>query len=69
MQTATISSSSCCGTVCLVRPQRCNGQLGDGTQFTQRLAPTLVSGGLAFTSLTAGDNYTCGLTSAGAAYC
>ena len=45
------------------------GQLGDGTEDTDRLIPTAVSGGLKFTSIDAGDNATCALTSAGAAYC
>src|SRR5450759_2505295 len=45
-----------------------NGQLGDGTA-TQRNVPTAVSGGLTFASIVAGTFHTCGLTSAGAAYC
>src|SRR5664280_2294391 len=45
------------------------GQLGD-TTTTQRLTPVAVQqGGVSFTSITAGYYHTCGLTSAGAAYC
>ena len=45
------------------------GQLGDGTEDTNRLTPTVVSGGLKFTSINAGRQHTCALTSAGVAYC
>ena len=47
-----------------------DGQLGDGTTTT-RLAPTAVTmpSGVTFASLAAGQTHTCGLTSAGAAYC
>src|SRR5664280_2963796 len=46
-----------------------SGQLGDGSG-TNRLTPVAVQqGGVTFTSITAGAYYTCGLTSAGAAYC
>jgi alpha-tubulin suppressor-like RCC1 family protein len=44
------------------------GQLGDGTT-THRNVPTLVSGGLSFSSITAGPFTTCGITTAGAMYC
>jgi alpha-tubulin suppressor-like RCC1 family protein len=45
------------------------GQLGDGTS-TDRLTPVPVVGNLTFSSLSAGlGQHTCGLTSAGAAYC
>ncbi|MES2176702.1 MAG: Ig-like domain-containing protein [Gemmatimonadota bacterium] len=44
------------------------GQLGDGS-FTNRLTPTAVSGGLAFTKIVAGDRVTCGLATSGQAYC
>jgi hypothetical protein len=45
------------------------GQLGDNTT-TQRLTPVAVQqGGVTFTSITADFYHTCGLTSAGAAYC
>src|SRR5450759_3959508 len=46
-----------------------NGRLGDNT-ITLRLTPVAVQqGGVTFTSITAGDSHTCGLTGAGAAYC
>ncbi len=50
------------------------GQLGDGST-TNSLIPVAVSGGLSFSALTAGVTnssvigHTCGLTTAGAAYC
>ncbi|MCX5985064.1 MAG: hypothetical protein NTX54_00895 [Chloroflexi bacterium] len=46
-----------------------NGQLGDGTNGTDRTAPVAVSGGLSFTALVAGGSHTCGLVSGGTAYC
>ena len=45
-----------------------DGQLGDGTT-TRRLAPTVVAGGIKFQSIGAGDSWTCGLDTAGRAYC
>ena len=46
-----------------------DGQLGDGTQVG-KLTPTLVVGGHAFSSVSAGDNpMTCGVTTADVAYC
>ena len=45
------------------------GQLGDGTSGSYRNAPASVSGGLAFTSLVAGNSHTCGLITGGTAYC
>ena len=52
------------------------GQLGDGTagsasayDSANRSAPVAVLGGRTFASLSAGSGHTCGLTSAGAAYC
>ncbi|MGE0173993.1 MAG: Ig-like domain repeat protein [Oligoflexales bacterium] len=46
------------------------GQLGinDGT-YADRSNPTLVSGGLTWSMVSAGGDHACGLTSAGAAYC
>jgi alpha-tubulin suppressor-like RCC1 family protein len=45
------------------------GELGDNTT-TDRWTPVAVQqGGVTFTSITAGDYHTCGLTSAGAAWC
>ena len=45
-----------------------DGKLGDGTS-TSRSVPTLVTGNLNFVAVSAGDLFTCGLTSSGAAYC
>jgi len=46
-----------------------NGQLGDNTN-TERHTPVAVQqGGVTFTSISAGGWHTCGLTSAGAAWC
>ena len=44
-------------------------QLGDSTTAPNRLTSTLVAGGHAFASITAGALHTCALTAAGAAYC
>ena len=44
------------------------GQLGDGTT-TDRNTPTLVTGGLSFKSISAGEVTTCGVTTTGVAYC
>lgn len=44
------------------------GQLGDGTT-TDRTSPTLVTGGLAFQSISAGEVSTCGVTTGSLAYC
>lgn len=50
-----------------------DGQLGDGSNDASTAnvhsTPVAVVGGLTFTSLTAGSDYTCGVTSSGAAYC
>jgi alpha-tubulin suppressor-like RCC1 family protein len=45
------------------------GQLGDGSSLSSRTTLVAVAGGLTFASLTAGEVYTCGQTSDGAAYC
>jgi alpha-tubulin suppressor-like RCC1 family protein len=44
------------------------GQVGDGTT-TDRPLPTLVSGGLTYKSISAGEVSSCGVTTAGVAYC
>ena len=46
-----------------------SGELGDGTEIEVRETPVAVSGGLTFTSVSAGENHTCGLTANGIAYC
>lgn len=46
-----------------------HGELGIGAIGGSKSAPTLVSGGLAFTKISAGHWYTCGVTSTGALYC
>ena len=45
-----------------------DGVLGNGTN-TDSYVPTAVSGGLTFLQLTLGDYHTCGVTTAGTAYC
>jgi alpha-tubulin suppressor-like RCC1 family protein len=45
-----------------------SGQLGDGSRNDQR-GPRAVGGGLSFSTLVAGWNHTCGLTSSGNAFC
>jgi alpha-tubulin suppressor-like RCC1 family protein len=44
------------------------GQIGDGTT-TDRPSPTLVTGGLIFQSISAGEVSTCGVTTGSLAYC
>lgn len=46
-----------------------NGALGAPSVPSWAHQPVLVSGGLTFTSLTAGMTHTCGITTTGAAYC
>jgi alpha-tubulin suppressor-like RCC1 family protein len=46
-----------------------SGELGDGHSATINSSPSAVSGGLTFKSVTAGSSHTCGLTTAGVAYC
>lgn len=46
-----------------------HGQLGTGTATTQEPTPLLVTGGHTFMSVSAGGNHTCGVTTAGDAYC
>jgi alpha-tubulin suppressor-like RCC1 family protein len=45
------------------------GNLGDGTQETQRLTPVAVVGGLSFSQLTTGLIHSCGVTSESEGYC
>jgi len=45
------------------------GELGNGTANLRDSIPTLVSGGLSFSQLATGTRHSCGLTTAGAAYC
>ncbi len=45
------------------------GQLGIGDQTYPMVTPTAVSGGLTFVAVSAGQLYSCGLTTSGAAYC
>lgn len=45
------------------------GQLGDGTGIDTRGTPTLVAGGLVFSSLSMGTHHTCGVVADGRAYC
>lgn len=45
------------------------GQLGDGSAASYSAAPVAVSGGLSFSSLATGGDFTCGATSAGAVSC
>ena len=44
------------------------GRLGDGSTSDHN-EPMLVSGGLTWVSLTSGSQHTCGVTTAGEAYC
>ncbi len=46
-----------------------NGRLGDGGANADTNAPSAVAGGLSLAAITAGSRHTCGLTTAGAAYC
>jgi hypothetical protein len=47
-----------------------NGELGDGGSFyTVWTTPVAVAGGLRFAAISAADFFTCGVTTAGAAYC
>ncbi|HEY2848937.1 MAG TPA: Ig-like domain-containing protein, partial [Gemmatimonadaceae bacterium] len=45
-----------------------SGELGDGTT-AHRATPVAVTGGQTFTSISAGEDHTCGLTAAGVAWC
>jgi len=46
-----------------------SGQLGDGTATDRTSSPVKVSGAVHFTSLTAGNLFTCGIATDGFAYC
>ncbi len=46
-----------------------SGELGNATSGTTSSTPVPVAGGLAFAVLSAGYSHTCGVTTAGAAYC
>ncbi len=46
-----------------------NGELGDGTTTAASNVPVAVSGGLTFQSVSAGFGFSCGVTTAGDAYC
>lgn len=45
------------------------GQLGDGTQYIDRLTPVAVFGGLSFRQVSIGAYHTCGVTTTYRAYC
>ena len=45
------------------------GQLGNGTSGGQANEPVAVTGGFVFHAISAGSEFACGLTTAGAAYC
>jgi alpha-tubulin suppressor-like RCC1 family protein len=45
------------------------GELGTGSQLISSSIPALVVGGLTFSTVSASQYHTCGLTTAGAAYC
>lgn len=45
------------------------GQLGNGTTGAPSATPVAVSGGLSFTQISAGRDYTCALTAGGAIWC
>ena len=46
-----------------------SGQLGSGISATTSSSPVAVTGGLTFKAVSAGFSHTCGITTAGAAYC
>lgn len=46
-----------------------DGELGDGTLDNVRTSPVTVIGGLTFSQIVTGQFHTCGLTTAGEAYC
>ena len=46
-----------------------SGEIGDGSSGGTRSVPTRVAGDLTFATISAGFDHTCGVTTAGAAYC
>jgi len=46
-----------------------SGELGTGATIDSVATPTIVSGGLIFRQISAGEFHTCGITSTSAAYC
>jgi VCBS repeat-containing protein len=46
-----------------------DGELGDDANLSSKNTPTLVAGGLTFTSISAGNGHTCAIARTGAAYC
>jgi alpha-tubulin suppressor-like RCC1 family protein/uncharacterized protein YjdB len=49
--------------------ENAGGQLGVGDNVTSTSRPLRVSGGLSFTSISAGEAHTCGVTRSGSLYC
>jgi len=45
------------------------GELGDGVSNATRLSPVQVAGNLTLASVSAGNNFSCGVTTTGAGYC
>jgi alpha-tubulin suppressor-like RCC1 family protein len=45
------------------------GEIGDGTTIAVRYTPKVVTGGLVFQRVTAGQHHSCGIVAASAAYC
>jgi alpha-tubulin suppressor-like RCC1 family protein len=46
-----------------------SGQLGSGSMTSRFTSPVAVSGGLTFSTVATGSDFSCGLTTAGVAYC
>jgi alpha-tubulin suppressor-like RCC1 family protein len=46
-----------------------SGQLGNGTTSSNQPVPSAVSGGISFSDISTGRDHTCGITTAGGAYC
>jgi alpha-tubulin suppressor-like RCC1 family protein len=45
------------------------GQLGNGGSYSPSLVPVAVTGGISFTTISAGPNQTCGRSTSGAGFC